>query len=357
MIKDRMIYRWLWSCLMAGGLLLTGCTDKHEEEPLPESEQGSPLELQALTRTDNATKIENPEYAIRAYLTEANSVVKEDGLFEYTGTGWSSNLSVKEEHQYYLYGFMPSDIGGTFAKPDGGDYSDGVDITFNNIPDITDLDVCVVVGVQRVENKDEDANVQEGNYSYMSGIVGKNFVHLLMGHLYSSLQLSFKIDDEYSLLRSIRLKEVKLNSSYGNVNTKVMIRKGSGVGTPTFTKVGGEPNSPVMFLDPDPDSGTPDLPVTIDRNYIVNAKTLDRLVYCAPGIFDVDGTYVSITSTYDVLDKKGNNLGERTSTNKLKITASSLAPGQKKNVILTVKPTYLYVLSDNDLDNPVLTIE
>ena len=333
-----------------------GCTD-NGEEPQLDSEQGSPLELQAFTRTDNATKIENPEYDIRAYLTEANSVVKEDGLFEYTGTGWSSNLSVKEERQYYLYGYMPSTIGGTFAKPDGGDYSDGVDITFNNIPDITDLDVCVVVGVQRVGSTDEVANVQEGNYSYLSGIVGTNFVHLLMGHLYSSLQLSFKIGDEYSLLRSIRLKKVMLNSTYGKVNTTVKIRKGSGVGTPTFTKVGGNPNSPVKFLDSDPDSESPDLPVIIDRNYIVNAKTLDRLVYCAPGIFDVDGTYVSITSTYDVLDKEGNNLGERTSTNKLKITASSLVPGQKKNVVLTVNPTYLYVLSDGDLDNPVLTIE
>lgn len=330
-----------------------GCTDKHEEIPLSESEQGSPLELQALTRTDNATQYVNANCSIRTYLTEANSVVKEDGLFVYTGAGWYSNLSVKEERQYYLYGYMPSTIGGTFAKPDDGDYSDGVDITFNNIPDITDIDVCVVVGVQRVDGANAVANVQEGSYGYLSGIVGKNYVNLLMGHLYSSLQLSFKIDDEYSLLRSIRLKDVKLNSTYGNVNTTLRIRKGGGVGTPTFTQVGGAPNSPVKFLDPE--SG--DSPVTIDRNNIVNAKPLDRLVYCAPGIFDVDGTYVSITSKYDVLDKKGVFICERTSTNKLKITASSLAPGQKKNVILTVKPTYLYVLSDNDLDNPVLTIE
>lgn len=352
MMKDRMTYRWLWSCLIIGSLLLTGCADKFEEVPQPEPEQGSPLELRSLTRTDNATPYADADCKIRTYLTETNSVAEEDGYFIYTGAGWDSNLSVKEEHQYYLYGFMPYSLGGTFAMPDNGDFSDGVDITFTNLKDITDLDVCVVVGVQRVDGPGAEANVQEGRYSYLSGIRGKNYVNLLMGHLYSSLQLSFKIDDEYSVLRSILLKEVKLNSTYGNVNTTVNIRRGTGVGTPTFTQVEESAANPSVYFLKSTDSS-----VRIDRSNIVNAKTLDKLVYCAPGIFDVNGTYVSITSTYDVLDKKGESLGERTSTNKLKITASSMAPGHKKNVVITVKPTYLYVLSDNDLDNPVLEIE
>ena len=350
MIKDRMTYRWLWSCLIAGGLLLTGCGEKSEEDII-EPDPGSRLELGSLTRTDNATPYEDTDCSIRAYLTEATSVVKEDGLFEYTGVTWNSNLSVKEEHQYYLYGYMPSSITGTFAPPTNGDYSDGVDITFNNIPDITDLDVCVVVGVQRIDGPSVVANVQEGNYSYLSGIVGKNYVNLLMGHLYSSLQLAFKIDDEYSMLRSIRLKEIKLNSTYGNVNATVNIRRGRGVGTPTFTKVSSAANPSVDFLS------TSDSTLLLNRNYITNPLTIDKLVYCAPGIFDSNGTYVSITSIYDVLDKAGNSLGERTSTNKLKITASSLASGQKKTVVLTVKPTYLYILSDYDLDYPEVVIE
>lgn len=344
----------MWSCLISGSLLLTGCADKHEEVPQPEPEQGSPLELRALTRTDNATPYVSSDCKIHAYLTEATEVVKADGLFEYTGAEWDSNLSVKEEHQYYLYGYMPSSLEGTFTKPANGEYSDGVDISFTNMDDITGLDVCVVVGVQRVDSEGAESNVQEGRYSYLSGIKGKNYVNLLMGHLYSALQLSFKIDEEYSVLRKIRLKEVKLNSTYGKVNTTVHIRRGTGVGTPTFTRVSESVPNPipsVEFLK------STDSPVTIDRSNIVNAQTLNRLVYCAPSIFDANGTYVTITSTYDVLDKEGNNLGERTSTNKLKILGSSMAPGHIKNVDITVKPTYLYVLSDNDLDNPVLEIQ
>ena len=104
---------------MAGGLLLTGCGEKEEvplSEPEPEQEQGSPLLLRTLTRTDGATQFADPNCSVRAYLTEASTVVQ-DGLFEYTGAVWTSNLSVKEERQYYLYGYMPSSIEGSFAAP------------------------------------------------------------------------------------------------------------------------------------------------------------------------------------------------------------------------------------------------
>ena len=339
---------------MAGGLLLTGCGEKEEvplSEPEPEQEQGSPLLLRTLTRTDGATQFADPNCSVRAYLTDATSVVEANGLFQYTGAVWNSNLSVKEERQYYLYGYMPSTLGGTFAKPDGETYADGVDLTFASLPDISADDPCVVVGVQRVDNESATAEVTEGHYGYLSGIVGKNYVNLLMGHLYSSLQLAFRLDEQYAKLRSIRLKEVKLNSTYGNDSTTLNIRSGYGVGSPTFTKLNTAANRSVPFLS------TTESPKVLTKEHVINALTLDRLVYCAPSIFDANGTYVSITTKYDVLDKQGINLGERTSTNKLRITASSLIPGQKKLVTITVRPSYLYVLSDFDLDNPVLTIE
>lgn len=348
---ESMTYRWLWGCLLAGGLLMSGCGEKQENMPQPEPEQGSPLMLRTMTRTDGATPfVAGSDWTIRTFLTEATSVVEAEGLFQYTGAVWNSNLSVKEERQYYLYGYMPSTLGGTFAVPASGKYSDGVDLTFSNLPDISGDDPCVVVGVQRVESETSTAEVTEGHYGYLSGIVGKNYVNLLMGHLYSSLQLAFKLDEQYAQLRSIRLKEVMLNSTFGNVSTTLNIRSGYGVGAPTFTKI-GDANRSVPFLS------TTESPKVLGKEHVINALTLDQMVYCAPSIFDANGTYVSITTKYDVLDKQGNDLGERTSTNKLRITASSLIPGQKKLVTISVRPSYLYVLSDFDLDNPVLTIE
>ena len=42
--------------------------------------------------------------------------------------------------------------------------------------------------------------------------------------------------------------------------------------------------------------------------------------------------------------------------NKVTLNMSEVGPGQEKVLVLTVKPTYLYVLSDNDADNPTITL-
>ena len=63
-----------------------------------------------------------------------------------------------------------------------------------------------------------------------------------------------------------------------------------------------------------------------------------------------------MVTTYDVYDRKGNLIRENSeATNKLPNLAA--VRGQKVQVNLTVNPTYLYVLSDPDLDNPTITID
>ena len=60
-----------------------------------------------------------------------------------------------------------------------------------------------------------------------------------------------------------------------------------------------------------------------------------------------------LVCTYDVYDKKNNLVREGcTAENKLPV---SLVRGQMVTVNLTVNPTYLYVLSEPDLDNPTIT--
>ena len=347
MIKDKMTYRWLWGCLFAGSLVLTGCSDRSEEDLV---DPDNTLQLMSLTRTNGATElIGTVGTDIKAFLTSADEMLQDDGKFQYTGIGWDSNLSVKEERQYYLYGYMPATITGTtveYSEPAGG-YSEGIDLTFSNLPDITDDDICLIVGVQRVDGTGTTtANVTEGNYSYLSGIRGKNYVNLLMGHLYSGLELNFLLNATYAQVRSIHLKTITLTSTYGKVNATVNIRNGRGIYQPSFTQASSATNE-ATFLDTE---------TVLDNQYTVTPLAINQLVYCAPSIFDINGKYLTLTSVYDVYDKNGNNLGERTSENKLRITASSLGPGQKKTVVITVKPTYLYVLSDGDLDNPEFEI-
>jgi hypothetical protein len=346
MTTDKWTYRWLWSCLVIGGLLLlTGCADKSEDEPLPQPEQGSPLELRALTRTSGATPVAGSNgMDIHVFLT--SETASSDGSFTYnSGTGWTSDISIKEERQYYLYGYMPKGITGSIsvtADDLNNDYSKGVDLTMSNMPAITAADISVIVGVQRVETPTETVTVREGNYSYRSGIKGKNYVNLLMAHLYSKLELQFLIDEAYSQLRSIHLTDVELIYTGKNVNATVNIRKDNGIGSPTFENTGSSSEQKVEMLS----GGYLELDTS--------TETAALEAYCAPGI-PTTGTF-TIKSTYEVKDKKNNSLGVRSAVNKLKITASDLLPGQKNTVTLTVKPTYLYILSDEDLDNPTITI-
>ena len=353
MIEGRMTYRWLWSCLVAGSLLLTGCTDRSEDD-LQQPEQGVPLQLGAVTRTEGAASYTGSQN-IRIYLTNDAGMVKDDGLF--SASGWTSNLDVKEESQYYIYGYMPSSITANYSKPaDPLKYSDGIDLSFSDLPPITTNDICIVVGVQRVKAA-SSATVTEGNYGYLSGINTQNYVNLLMVHLFTGLEIRFKLDADYAKVRSIHLLECTLTYTYYNVDAEVNIRKGQGIGSSTIKTTGSSSEKTLKLLDVN-DTDNPDVEIVLDKTTTSNAVSL-RQAYCAPCLF-TDNTGITITSKYDVYDKSNNKTGEtRESVNTLNTTwpeSNPAAPGMKKTVTLTVKPTYLYILSDNDLDNPVITL-
>ena len=373
-MTDRMTYRWLWSCLIAGGLLLlAGCTDKYDEvqlpSPMPQPEEGSKLELHAITRTSGAYTIpdaNNPATSIKLFLAtltptndNPNLYTLTDGTFSYNNNQWSSSsaITVKEETQYYMYGYMPSSISATQSAPDM-DYSKGIDLTLSNLPAITTDDICVLVGVQRVGSRVgsttmESPNVTEGQYGFRSGIKGENFVNLLMAHLYARLSLSFKIDPDYAKLRSIHLKEVKLTSKYADgASVTVNLRSGQGIGSPTFPSGSeGTEEHTVTLLK------TTDTEKVLDKSFLSTPLALDIPAYCRPIAVETNKIYnLSLTTTYDVYDMAGVNLGERTSVNKVQFNMAAVSPGLKIPLVLTVKPTYLYILSDNDLNNPIITV-
>ena len=78
---------------------------------------------------------------------------------------------------------------------------------------------------------------------------------------------------------------------------------------------------------------------------------------------EMDNIVYVLRSTYDVYDTKGNKVRQNCKAenkidpyilfNKL----SNLDRGKKYIINLTVKPTYLYVMSDPDLDNPTVELE
>lgn len=355
MMTQTMTYPRLWGSLILGWLLiLTGCAGRSQEEELPEpvpvQEQGYALSLSAVTRSVSEIGDANcPD--IKVFLTTADKIDMDDGYFHYVEDQWTSNITVKEERQYYIYGYMPENLTAEIGKPSDADYSAGADLTMSSLPVVTaDVqdDICVIVGVQRT-----DAGVvtpTEGNFSYLSGTYGNNHVNLLMDHLYPQLELNFTIDAEYAKVRSIYLKKVELTTSFSEANVTVKLKKNKGIDEAVFTPKGNTEVTRTVYDAGDDQSK--------EKELSLSHPSSPLSFFCAPCIFDDGTTFyaVYLKTTYDVCDKAGDRIGQRESINRLNISGSELLPGQKKTVKLTVKPTYLYVLSDGDLDDPVVTI-
>ena len=353
---------------------MSGCSGSSEDD----QQQFDILQFRAVTRTEGAFKIPNeetPASNIRLFLAtlaptneDPNHYSVVEGTCSYSNQ-WSSSssLKVKEETPYYLYGYMPSSISASQSAPEGDDYSKGINLTLSNLPAITSDDICVLVGVQRVETKSTEPTelptITEGQYGFRTGIKGKNYLNLLMAHLYTKVKVSFKIDSDYAELRSIHLKKVTLTSKYADGESVTLnLRSGQGIGSPTFPSGSETEEHTVTLLN------TSDAEKVLDKALADSedpALTLDLPAYCRPVAGD---TYnLTLTTTYDVYDTKGSKLGEkiseneikteRTSVNKIQLNMADVRPGKEKVLVLTVMPTYLYVLSDNDADNPTIKVE
>ena len=358
--------RWLGSMLML--LQVVACADDSDNGNVKDEPQGSQLRLSSATREGEGSNSSVTEGDIKVFVTTKDAQAYE-GSFNKNSTEaiWNSNnLAIKENTQYYIYGFMPNTGTVTsIAKPAGSDYSAGADLTLPGLPVFTDKDYRVIIGVQRVTDSETFTPATEGHYGYLSGIASQNYVNLLMGHLYSQLQLRFCVDKTYYALRCIHLKEVKLKSTYvangDKVTATLSLRNGKGLtGQVTFsdpaatTPTTQEEKSLLtggnveLVVEPEANAANPEYTV------------LSNTVNCAHCLFTANGAYLSIETTYDVYDrdnsKKHGNLIRANCKATNKIQVSGMAPGVRKMLTLTVAPTYLYMLSDPDLDNPTIHI-
>lgn len=354
MYREKRHIGWLLSSMLMllVLILLPACTEDANTDSSGEPE-GSPVQLLSVTRT-SATLTPEDGNSIKMYVVTKEAPYSE-GSFSYTDSWSNSNIRVKEHEQFYMYGYMPGTYGSSIsaeASDLNGDYSKGADLTINDLPIFTSKDIYAIVGVQRISATSETKNVIEGNYGYLSGLNDENCVNLLMDHLYSKLILKMNVDANYSLLRDIKLKSVTLTCSYSQtVNVTVKLRTGYGLqGNATAYSANSSGTNQVYQLwTSTNESGTP-IPSDENENDLLDLGTIN----CPPVVLDAAGTYMKIRCTYDVYDKVGNRLRECTVENKLK--ATNVDHGVEYTVTLTVAPTYIYVLSDDDLNNPTIII-
>lgn len=359
--------RWTFSykTMIAGILCLAAaCTD--DTEPV---QDGNVLQVAGVTRADgdlNTEPVNTDGTQIKIFLTtnDASQTGVTNGQFTCTSSGsWNSTVALKENIQYYVYGYMPAaaaTVSNFIAY--NWDYSQGVDMTLSNLPAIGETDVCVLTGLQQVtsataakENWTEDHVGKFGYSAIASNDNTGNYAYLLMDHLYCALKFRFNVNAVYAGLRTIHLKELTLKTAYSTISATVCLRKGVGISAVSYSCSGDEKAIGLLSGD----NNDVELPVAPEFT------TIGTEYYGAPtaDLFDTEGSHASIVCKYDIYDTNkttehpNGNLVRKdcTATNKLKLT-SGMARGKKKILTLTVNPTYLYMLSDPDLDNPTVTI-
>ena len=347
-MKQRMtIYdTLLWAVLLLMVWGVSSCSD--DSEPMDEDTLelfSYSREMEEVTRTATVPAgyqlyvTQHPEvveegHAICAYLTIAPSDVSLR-RFVYETDHWHSNAIVKNGVDYYIYGYLPMGaIENTTIEPVESDYSSGAYLTLQGLETFSEKDVCVVVGVKGAESVADNVSVIPGYYYYQGKGKDKNHVYLLFDHLYSAVSFSIRVASDYAAMRRIRLKSVVMKTeTTEKVNARIKFEAGeASIVSVAYTPRGTAKGERVLLDE--------------ERDLTTSYVSFGEICYFAGAA----RSNLKLVSVYDVYDQEGNLLRENcTAENKLDVL-STIKSGEKRNVKLTVEPTYLHVLSDADLD-------
>ena len=313
---------------------------------------------------------------IGLFLTPESTTLQEcsyqglDGLGKPTND-WKSEALVTVDYDYHIYGFMPHNAAETSSisplpSDTDHDYAEGAVIQLNNAPTLTASDVCVVTGA-RMFGTDNDITslstpLRRGTFYYKGQPKNTNKVFLLMQHLYSGLYFKLSIDPDYHKLRNIRVTRVDLEAKEvaEKVNITVTLTANNTGDNPVtsviYDNVGSATANTTAHLFPFEGSST---------EFELRESEGEHILGCyAPGKCK---TFV-LKTTYDVYDRnvttehpEGNLIRKGcVAENTISTTTLSgygmIQAGELYTINMTVIPTYLYVLSEPDLDNPTIVV-
>ncbi|MCR4837105.1 MAG: hypothetical protein K5899_12130 [Bacteroidaceae bacterium] len=305
------------------------------------------------------------EYAsIHAYFIEnGTTTVNTEGNFVYdytkeeldtdnfiTNTGWSSNVRLRAGKEYYVYGFMPASLTPSASiSSNNGSYENKAIININGVDAVTPADICVVTGVKGFDTpitETTDGSVELGNFSYTGKEKDKNYIYLLLDHLFACINIEYTVDAEYSKWRKIILRKVTIAPSDNTPKRNLTVTINGGSYEVSDTEVTGSiSGSANVYNEP---NATGYIPVEVTEVTPLSV----------PGYFTpILNSAFKITSTYDVYDTENNLVRTGcTAENKLQLNVTDPARGNCYTVKFVITPTYLYQLSEPDLDNPMIHV-
>ena len=394
-------YLGLLLCLMSG-LLLEACSGDSTSDSRPDNPSSDRLvrlsagarqyhvddaemaSAPGLTRTvtypnpsSDWTPITPSENMLVFITKEKDNPAASDVLsrlfYSTDNNGWQSNITIADagpSNHYLIYGFMPIDaenVSISLLSP-ATNYNAGASMSIKGLKVLTQTDPCVIVGVGRQEESTSDVTLKWGtfDFTFKTGTSDvTDYMSILLDHIYSRYHFEVKINADYAQLRTIKITKMTLEAlnndgtqTVGTVNATVNLQT-----KPTDS-------NPISSVTYSRNAGTRlvtlfDKATTTNTDYnegIVLDKTktnVQEAGFClAPG----DQRWFRLTTVYDVYDRENKLIRTNTATNTFntanfktkKITNTN--PGLDHTIQIIVNPTYLYVLSDSDLDNPPFDI-
>lgn len=325
--------------------------------------------------------------SIKAFFTQGTDV--QERFFYYRETQESkwhmdADLENVSTSPFQLYGYIPvEDAEGANISPLNGNYSNGAVLTITGLSTITPSDVCVIIGAKD-GNEDGNnyneataydvSNLTAGKFdvTFNTGNTGgnaKNYIFLLFDHIYSSLRFRFTVDATYNALRTIRLTKLELiaytSASVGGVKSQydatITLRTNSTGASPIVGSIGFTPTSGSSDVSYTPlyewDRAVNTTEQPNNEVILKPEKETNFMGSFVPGV----NTYFKLRSTYDVFDKEGNLIrkdcqAENTIDLREKFEISESLNGHCYSYTIKVQPTYLYVLSEPDVDNPTVVV-
>ncbi len=292
------------------------------------------------------------------------------GNFFKSGDKWRTSVEdIQSNTDYQLYGYIPESPAIKYSITDydgadgpngpNGEYSKGAIMTLENVPTVMPHDLCVVIGAKEGPDKEHDNGLRRGDFTFRSSAdVEGNYVFLLFDHLYAALRVRMRIHADYAALRKIKLKSLQLGTQAGETKTRkktditVKLEAKDGSADPIQTITYDQP-AKYELID-----GGLEFWSSEDGELLKTDVDTECLGHFMPsGI-----TTLILTSVYDVYDRKDNLIRKDCKATNTIVLQELLTGqirterGKRYTINLIVKPTYLYMLSEPDLDNPTVKI-
>lgn len=281
---------------------------------------------------------------------------------------------------YYAYGFVPREAASeaVLRKLDPGDpddpdnsYENGAVLAINGLNTVG-YDACVIIGAKEGPDADYDNGLVAGDFLFhldtgttgegKDKVINPNYLYFLFDHLCSALIINMKVSAEYHALRHIRLKNIYLQTSTDDAPTKktanVTVRlEANGTGTNpiqsvVYTPTGEDASGNYVFTSAEGHWLTTDYSHTSLLTHFVPYQVTKLVVTCTYDVYDWD---TSKNANGNLIRK------DCTATNTIPLSLidrfTEAERGKIYTLNLAVKPTYLYVMSDPDLDNPTVSVE